>query len=249
MEAHPNVMAAPRQGAYYRPLRVRSLLTIRWQWFGIALSVVVLALDVIERGMLLGDGGRPGALSAVDSWNTALSIVELVVFFLGAIIFLFWFRRAYGNVRALMPPDPDPGLGTGWSIGGWFVPFGNLVLPKMIANDIWRAGDPDLTAAQLDDRPVSSLVHWWWGAWIVASILGNAAFRTADPEDPGHELATALSIDGFAEVASVAAAILLTIVVRRATSRQESRHERLQAAPPPPEPERPAGGPERPAGA
>jgi hypothetical protein len=46
------------------------------------------------------------------------------------------------------------------------VPFLNLVQPKQLMDDIWRASDP-VVAGQPNlawkQRTVSKLIHTWWG--------------------------------------------------------------------------------------
>jgi hypothetical protein len=54
------------------------------------------------------------------------------------------FRRAYRNLPALGAESPR--FSSGWAVGAWFVPFLNLVRPKQIMDDIWRASDPALPA-------------------------------------------------------------------------------------------------------
>ena len=52
------------------------------------------------------------------------------------VAFLVWFSRAYRNLDAL---DLPRRYGTGWAIGGWFVPFLNFARPKQVADDIWAS--------------------------------------------------------------------------------------------------------------
>ena len=67
-----------------------------------------------------------------------MSIVLLVC--VGLLI--AWTHRLYRNLEPL--GFRELRFGSGWAVGGWFVPFLNLVRPKQIVNDIWRAGDPAL---------------------------------------------------------------------------------------------------------
>lgn len=138
------------------------------------------------------------------------------------VVFLMWFSRSYRNLERLGASNLR--YGAGWSIGAWFIPVYNLWGPKKIANDIWRASDPDL-ATQAGDRwrdgPVPSLLFGsWWGLWLLSNF-GNATF-----DDPKTGAAVALA--GF--VITVPAALLCAAVVARMTSRQEKRAARVAAS-------------------
>ena len=66
-----------------------------------------------------------------------------------------WTSRLYRNLRPLGVRRLR--FTEGWAIGGWFVPFVNLVRPKQILNDIWRGSDP--ARGDGDD---------WWGRPVPA---------------------------------------------------------------------------------
>jgi hypothetical protein len=99
------------------------------------------------------------------------AVAQLVTVVVGGLLFLAWFHRAYGNLRALGVTEPR--YKRGWAIGAWFIPFANLVLPKQMANDLWRAGDPSMQPNDpgWQGRPVAPLLHWWWAFYLVGSVV------------------------------------------------------------------------------
>ena len=106
----------------------------------LVLNVVALVSDVsyhdlIHRLVSGGDVSLADA-QAADDRQFRIADAELAVFALTALAFVVWFYRAYENLRALGVENLR--WGTGWAVGGWFVPFLNFVRPKSIANDIWR---------------------------------------------------------------------------------------------------------------
>src|SRR5918997_1460259 len=79
-------------------------------------------------------------------------------------------RLGAGNLRA----------SRGWSIGAWFVPILNLIRPKQLMDDTWRASDPALPAkvgSGWQERPVPGLLHAWWALFLISGVLGNVAGR------------------------------------------------------------------------
>jgi hypothetical protein len=169
----------------------------------------------------------------LDRTDLREGLVALLTFavFVGVIVFFIrWFRRSYRNLPAL----GATGLRyrSGWTIGSWFIPIVGLILPKRLANDIWRASDPDERPDQGtlwhgDDVP--ALYQWWWGFFVVSSLVDNASFRAelaADDID-GYRRAAAVAI--VSNLLDIVAAVLAVLVVRRTTNRQEARAARLAA--------------------
>ncbi len=97
----------------------------------------------------------------------AVNQLQLLSLVAAAIAFIVWLWQAYGNMRPLGIANPR--YARGWAIAGWFVPVANLVIPKLLANDVWRAGDPDLAPGERNwqARRVAPLVHWWWALYLV----------------------------------------------------------------------------------
>lgn len=87
-----------------------------------------------------------------------------------AVAFCFWFYRAARNAEHFAR-DEHVELGAGWAIGGFFVPFLNLVRPFQMARQIER-----LSGASGE----SSVIGFWWGAFVANNILGNIEFRVDD---------------------------------------------------------------------
>ena len=63
------------------------------------------------------------------------------------------------------------------------VPFVNLYMPKRIADDMWAANQEPSTDTRTYGMPTpkSALIYCWWGAWIVAAILGIIVGQSPDP--------------------------------------------------------------------
>ncbi|MGP4114028.1 protein kinase domain-containing protein [Streptomyces sp. 4N509B] len=81
------------------------------------------------------------------------------------VCWLVWFAR----VRAVAE-EFSPGrlrYAPRMAVLGWFVPVGNLFLPKQIANDVWHASSPPGRAGGM--APAGAL-HAWWYAWLVTFV-------------------------------------------------------------------------------
>jgi hypothetical protein len=232
-----------------RPLEGRA------RWAVIALIVVIVA-DVVAIGsdwltinlmndVLDGRSFTPSRLENDDLRQGVAGLLWLAAYIGAAVFFIRWFHPAYSNVRALGGELRFKG---GWAIGAWFVPILNLWRPKQIANDIWRGSDPSVRSAHLhiSKTSVTPLLGFWWGAWIIASFVSNAAGRkwwsspTAEEagteallggiepafgsDDAAVELRRTAILDLAFSAVDIVAAILAILVVRLLTERQAERH-------------------------
>ena len=169
-------------------------------------------------------------VEAADNREAGAALFQSVAY-LGAIIaFLVWFRRAYRNLGPLGAGTPR--FAYGWAVGAWFVPILNLWRPKQIANDIWRASDPDLPPGDHDwgGRPVPALLHWWWAFFLLSDVVGNISVRLFLRSETLSEQITASQLSIATDAVSIVAAVLAILVVRAITRRQDERIER-QAGP------------------
>jgi hypothetical protein len=207
-------------------------------------------LDQMDLFSRLGEGEDVSFEEATQSDDRAAlsSGAQFLAVIAAAIVWIVWFRRAYINVPRIS--EGQLRFGRGWATGSWFVPFLNLVRPKQIMNDIWRAGDTAAPAGvPFDDRPVAGLIHLWWAAWLVITFLDNIAgrllFRAETVPDQHGAAKLALASD----LADAAGAVLAIFVVRAVSRRYEARRQQVTESPPgpsasfaPPDALRPAGG-------
>ena len=219
----PLVATPPIPADAFAPLRMRSLLATRWLWFAAAIGVAALGIDAMWLREQSNPDWNVDELVAVSKLMDTTAIVQLVTYTIGAVIFIAWFHRAYGNLRALGVPKPRHDRG--WAIGSWFVPLVNLVMPKQLTNDVWRAGDPELRPGDPDwqARPVAAVVHWWWALWLVGGTVYRIAATLMTDADSIEKFRVAVMFDAVSQAIGIASAVVAIVVVKRVTSRQEAR--------------------------
>jgi Domain of unknown function (DUF4328) len=112
------------------------------------------------------------------------------------------------------------------------VPFLNLVRPKQLADDIWRASDPappPQPGAAWKRQQVASLLHWWWALFIASNLLGWAAFRLGQDATTPKELQTGSAITLAGDFLDLPLTILACWLVAQVTRHQETRSAQLAA--------------------
>jgi hypothetical protein len=96
-----------------------------------------------------------------------------------ALVVGFWGRDAAENVRTF------GALGLtwspGWAIGGWFIPYANLVIPFLVLRESWKAAEaPFLPPGAWRQVRLPSWTGWWWGLWVATSALPGLLMAPAE---------------------------------------------------------------------
>ena len=107
-----------------------------------------------------------------DNRQQMIGFIQMGYLVLTGIVFLKWIYRANYNARSLGATGLK--FTPGWSVGYYFIPIVNLWRPYQAMKEIWKAS---LSPKVWEDAPVSEIVSFWWGLWIVSSLLGQASFR------------------------------------------------------------------------
>lgn len=153
------------------------------------------------------------SVSADESYWGAVGLAYLAMVPTASIL-VVWMYRFWGQLRDLKP-NTEQRWNRGWTIGAWFIPIGNLWIPKQIIDDFWTTTDP---AHPGGIRPgVPPLLNWWWGTWLAGMILLQAS-GTMNPQQVSgwrtFYLASVLGT-GLVAVSGALAAVLVGRLARR----------------------------------
>jgi hypothetical protein len=186
--------------------------------------------EIDDRGLSFG---RLDRLDAADDLGGVSSLASVLVTIAVLVVVIVWTWRAAKNSEALGRDHPR--LGPGWGIAGWLIPLGNLVLPVLVVQDLWRGSDATTPRGDMRWRigARSALVGWWWGTVVVSFLIAGPVSSGGDRERLVEDLDALRAADavriagrGFA----IAAAVLLIVVVRTLASRQTSTLTAQQTA-------------------
>jgi len=178
----------------------------------IAASVISIGAALARRRELVrvrdGEFVSDARLEQVDDWVNAAAVIALLGLVAGAACFLPWFHRAYKNLAAMHGTRHKPG----WAIGGWFVPFLNLVRPYQIAKELASLSGSKPTT------PTNALPVWW--AMVILATVVNRYMFTYNPETI-DEFIRFDTVSPIADALWIVAGIFLLVVVRKVTKAQE----------------------------
>lgn len=144
-----------------------------------------------------------------DQQVSDIGLAQLIVLALTALAFILWFVTTY---RALYRRRPN-GLrySPGWAVGGWLVPFLNLVRPYQMAHDAWFVAEGRIPPRRSRHW---GLVRFWWFTWIIANAIRGPGFGAGDSLEAirGYALRNVVGdpIGAMAGVLAVAVVITLS---------------------------------------
>ncbi len=205
--------------------RALNVIFISW----LVLGVATLANLFVERSLINDIRERPFSVSfsdleASDDRTAALASILLILTVVTAIVFLIWMNKSYKNLQFFGATSLR--RSTGWSVGGWFIPFANLVIPYQAMRDIWVGSDLGRTEPYGEgwwqQGSAGALVKWWWGLWILSGALSWQTFVRGE-EETADEVLMTNTLEIANEVVGMVVAVAALLLVKQVTERQRAR--------------------------
>jgi hypothetical protein len=187
-----------------RPLRTPALLCIAALWMLAGLSLVRAAATPLV--LAPADAGDPVVLA----FNLMITLYAAGSLFT-AVAFMVWLYQARENLDR----RGETGMrwSPGWTIGGWFIPLANFVIPARVVGEVYARSMP----GAIRTWQMPSLVTAWWVAFLLS--LFRFTYSTVGPDHVVR--VTGL---GFWNVvnglAGCVAAVLAVHLIRRVTAWQ-----------------------------
>jgi hypothetical protein len=157
------------------------------------------------------------SLASIELTWANWTAVGLVVMILTGALVIGWTHSAS---RALDNRGP---IGRrwrgGWTIGSWLIPFGNLILPKLVFNEIERIAQVPYGHVPIGEQwrayPRSQHGDLWWLLWIGGVIPSQVIqIMFGDPAGDAGRLAIMVNISSFTFALFTGAGIALALLVR-----------------------------------
>lgn len=154
----------------------------------------------------------------MDEMQRVLTAAIAVVAIVYVIVFCVWLYRSAANNRALGASGLK--YSPGWTVGWFFIPFANLVMPYRTVREVW------LTSQDRAVRGAAPLVQAWWGTYILSSAANRIAaimLKNMNADDTS-EVFQQLYVDMAGLALGIVAAFLSLVIIGRVTHAQLVRH-------------------------
>jgi len=160
----------------HRSLNPALTLLLRVALYAVAAFSLASTIATLNEVAAFDDLMRTGRSVSVTELAAAEGLTEgfaRLAFWVGLAaggLTIVWWYRAYQVVAAARPTGRT--WSARWAVGSWFIPFANMVIPKLVLNEIDRisraaeSGDADWRR-----EPLTLLPHWWWFFWVGGLVL------------------------------------------------------------------------------
>lgn len=160
-------------------------------------------------------------IDTVENVVVASTLLIVLTMVITAALFITWLYRAH---RSDQVSPSALRHASGWAIGGWFVPFLNLVRPVQVVLDVTKAAAQAKNAVPIAPRVVLT----WWIVFVSGNVLARVASSIADADGKeGTALVTSFrdsaTVEALGDLLMIAAGILALLIVRRTTRMLLSR--------------------------
>jgi Domain of unknown function (DUF4328) len=149
---------------------------------------------------------------------TAFDVMGLPTFGVFAaawIVSALWLSRARTNAEVLNPRRGHK-RSAGWAWFGWVVPVVSLWFPYQYVRDV-------RLATVTEERRYSSVVGWWWAAWLVSQHIGLAGGLVVMPPGSNADRFGLLGpIEGVAAVIAIVALVGWLRIIAQVTEDQDA---------------------------
>ncbi|MFJ8231592.1 DUF4328 domain-containing protein [Streptomyces sp. NPDC094448] len=229
----PAYPAPPQYGT--APAFVPPARPVKAPW-GLAYAVIVLLcigalVDLFAIGASLGmqelaDDFRSSPFSVTqaeaddaDDMMMIATLLKGLALLVTGVLFIIWFAVARGNAAVFAPDDTK--WGRGWAVGGWFIPFAGLVIPRLVAGAVWNGSRRSLPEGGAAQRP--TILTVWWIFYVLGLLTWQVGFQRYDEAKTHDELASGAGWLMTADIVNIAAAVLAILVVRKITGMQAEK--------------------------
>lgn len=171
--------------------RVFSVLRISFIATAVVLGGLVITglLGITAYQQHLDDGldSSYDTYSSMVALNDGLVVIYLLPLIAGFIALIVWTRYAFRVSETVAVTQFERKYSRGMAVGGWFIPIGNLFVPKRVISEIEQitaiGADPAKAGFSFKSQPLLTIGTWWWGLWVASNLVERAALNSASETD------------------------------------------------------------------
>lgn len=171
----------------------------------IALLSGYLELDLLERIQSNGVYTEEEA-NASDLRQSVIGLIQITLYITSVFLFLYWFRRAYANLKKIGINLKHDDNMTIWS---FIIPIISLYRPFQIACEI--AEKTEIKIREVDNRyraaADSTILIVWWILYLIKTFLGQISFRMTLKEETLDQMITGRYVLLIGDFVDIIAAI------------------------------------------
>jgi|TARA_B110000967_G_C18829663_1_gene533347 hypothetical protein len=204
--------------------RAKTLLTVFWVLTGLTLVGLLAGYNKLQilKNAQIGEYVSEEEANLSDLLQGIIGLIQLGLYIVSVVVFLNWFRRAYGNLhRAGITYIEHKESMAVWT---WFIPIIWFYRPVQIMNEIWTETQEKIK--KLNSTYVMKsgglIIGLWWSLFIISNFIGKYVLKTAFKEDTIEQLIESTEATLISDILQVPEALLVILIVHK-LSKMESK--------------------------
>ncbi len=195
--------------------RAKNLMIIFWILTGLTLIGIIsgyFELEILknaQRGEFISDEEA----NASDTRQMIIGILQTGLYITSIVVFLNWFRRAYGNLHRL-------GLTylkhkESMAVWTWFIPIIVLFRPVQIMNEIWNGTQEKIKVfdSTYNFKNGGLIIGLWWTLVIISNFIGRYVMKTAFKDETIEQLIEGSQAMLISDLLNISEALLVILIV------------------------------------
>ena len=155
---------------------------------------------------------------AIDDAYSTLAGFAVICGIVLFILLIIWSNSAHKTTQQLWSGDRK--WSSGWTVGAWFIPFANAILPKLVLNEIERIALEPRASGQVGAtwraRALVAVGNLWWFGLIAGVVLTQiGATIGTDVESSSGDIRASYAIDALGLTVIGVSAIFGALYIRR----------------------------------
>ena len=150
----------------------------------VILSIATIVIALINTGAFFGINyqTRDVQLQSTVLVSLIIAALILIIEIVALIMTLYWFYRANKNIHVFGAKEvSSPIMAVVW----WFIPILDLWKPHSVAQQIWKASNPQIILSngiEWKNSPSSNVIIIWWVLFLLSIFVGIAGEFFIPPE-------------------------------------------------------------------
>ena len=153
--------------------------------------------------------------NALDAETLAFGFLGIgfIGYAITGVLFLVWFFKAYRAAASRGATGRT--WASGWAIGGWFIPFANFAIPKLVMNEVDRMSNPEAGDPPIERRwrslPRLESSDMWWALFVLGSLSTAIGSNWQTYLDVTTATPASATVSGYATATVILACGLVAI--------------------------------------
>ncbi len=195
--------------------RAKTVMIIFWILTGLTVIGIVsgyFELEILKNAQQ-GEFISDKEANANDIRQMIIGLLQTGVYIASIVVFLNWFRRAYGNLHRIgityLKHKESMAV---WS---WFIPIIVLFRPVQIMNEIWTETQEKIKKydSNYNIKSGGLIIGLWWTLFIISNFIGRYVLKTAFKGETIEQLIEGSQAILISDIIQVPEALLVILIV------------------------------------